>query len=157
MIDEPMLAFLGGATGQLLRGVVAGMYDDVRVAVRLLDEDDEVILPADILTTSEAPVHLRIGDTVLCWADGFPPERGVLLGRIGGPTTLPPLGHTAPTEDGLTVPEALVLEAKHSLSLRVGESSITIREDGKILIKGKDLVSHAQRMNRIKGGAVSIN
>jgi len=41
--------------------------------------------------------------------------------------------------------------------LRVGDGSITIREDGKVLIKGKDLVSHAQRMNRIKGGAVSIN
>ena len=29
--------------------------------------------------------------------------------------------------------------------------------DGKILIKGKDLVSHAQRTNRIKGGSVAIN
>ena len=55
------------------------------------------------------------------------------------------------------IPEVLVLEAKSSITLRVGEGSITIREDGKILIKGKDLVSHAQRMNRIKGGAVSIN
>ncbi len=55
------------------------------------------------------------------------------------------------------VSDELVLEAKHSLTLRVGEGSITIREDGKILIKGKDLVSHAQRLNRIKGGAVQIN
>ena len=55
------------------------------------------------------------------------------------------------------VPEELLLEAKHSLTLRVGDGSITIREDGKILIKGKDLVSHATRLNRIKGGAVQIN
>ena len=55
------------------------------------------------------------------------------------------------------VPDELVLEAKHTLTLRVGDGSITIREDGKILIKGKDLVSHAARTNRIKGGSVQIN
>ena len=51
----------------------------------------------------------------------------------------------------------MVLEAKRRLTLKCGDGSITIREDGKILIKGKDLVSHATRMNRIKGGAVQIN
>jgi hypothetical protein len=55
------------------------------------------------------------------------------------------------------VPDDLVLEAKETVTLRCGDGSITIRADGKILIKGKDLVSHAQRANRIKGGSVSIN
>jgi len=54
-------------------------------------------------------------------------------------------------------PDTLLLEAKESLTLRVGDGSITIRADGKILIKGKELVSHAEKMNRIKGGAVAIN
>jgi len=35
--------------------------------------------------------------------------------------------------------------------------SITIREGGKILIRGNDLLSHAQCLNRIKGGGVQIN
>jgi archaeosine-15-forming tRNA-guanine transglycosylase len=55
------------------------------------------------------------------------------------------------------IPHRLVLEANEALTLRVGDGSITIREDGKILIKGKDLVSHAKRMNRIRGGSVTIN
>lgn len=70
------------------------------------------------------------------------------------------LGRTGPGVDAARtkeVPDELVLEAKKRLVLRVGEGSITIRADGKILIKGKDLVSHAKRMNRIKGGAVSLN
>ncbi|HKM56274.1 MAG TPA: hypothetical protein VJY33_22910, partial [Isosphaeraceae bacterium] len=54
-------------------------------------------------------------------------------------------------------PDELIFEAKQSLTLKCGEGSITLRGDGKILIKGKDLVSRAQRMNRIKGGAVAIN
>ena len=86
------------------------------------------------------------GDRVLTWvpSDGAP----VVIGRIG-PTRGAALREQAP--------ETLTLEATQSLTLRVGEGSITIREDGKILIRGRDLVSHAQRMNRIKGGAVSIN
>lgn len=58
---------------------------------------------------------------------------------------------------GDAVPESIVLEAAEELTLRVGDGSITIRKDGKILIKGQDLVSHAKRVNRIKGGSVSIN
>ena len=85
------------------------------------------------------------GDTVLVWrsADG---ARAIVLGRVG-----PSVGVTP------AVPDTLTIEAKQSLTLRVGDGSITIREDGRILIKGRDLVSHAQRTNRIRGGSVAIN
>jgi len=73
---------------------------------------------------------------------------GIVLGAVEPSTAEAP---------SAAIMDELVLEAKHSLTLRVGAGSITIREDGKILIKGKDLVSHAQRLNRIKGGAVQIN
>ena len=101
-------------------------------------------LVCDVLDTgANPPLQLAPRDTVLVWRPDAHAERGVILGRVG-------LSHAEPAEE-------VVIEAEHSLTLRVGDGSITIREDGKILIKGKDLVSHAQRMNRIKGGAVSIN
>jgi hypothetical protein len=96
------------------------------------------------------PLLLVEEDVVLVWRTTDVSDRGVILGRIGQ-------SHAPKVFEGDAVPEELVLEARKSLTLRVGEGSITIREDGKILIKGKDLVSYAQRMNRIKGGAVSIN
>ena len=55
------------------------------------------------------------------------------------------------------MPDELTLEAASQLSLKCGEGSITIRNDGKILIKGKNLVSLALETNRIKGGSVAIN
>jgi hypothetical protein len=93
------------------------------------------------------PWHLVLAprDVVLCWQPDPRVARGVILGRIG-------VSHAS--DDA---PEVLVLRANESLTLRVGDGSITIRKDGKVLIKGKDLVSHAERMNRIKGGAVAIN
>jgi len=103
--------------------------------------------PCDVL---ESGTHASLvdGDSVLVWFPQNPQERGIILGQVH-PSPLPAVAHELTDE--------LVIEAKHSLTLRVGDGSITIREDGKILIKGKDLVSHAQRLNRIKGGAVQIN
>ncbi|HEV8263944.1 MAG TPA: hypothetical protein VGQ06_03265 [Gemmatimonadales bacterium] len=118
-----------------------------------LQNDGAGQVRCEVLETGQgSPLVLEPGDHVLAW---FLPggADGVVIGRIGvnrqSPTTLE--GSEA------DAPDTLVLEAKHSLTLRVGAGSITIREDGKILIKGKDLVSHAQRLNRIKGGTVQIN
>jgi hypothetical protein len=104
----------------------------------------------DLLETGgEEPLRLACGDRVLVWLSGLEGERPMIIGRIG-PSHLPP----APKSDP---PRQLVIEARESMCLKCGDGSITIRADGKILIQGKDLVSRALRMNRIKGGAVSIN
>jgi archaeosine-15-forming tRNA-guanine transglycosylase len=82
---------------------------------------------------------------VLVWCPEQEP-RGVVVGRIG-----------RSARRGDDVPAELVIEARERLILQCADGSITMRGDGKILIKGTDLVSRAQRTNRIKGGAVSIN
>ena len=119
------------------------------------DHHDTVAYPCEVLQTSEQDrLHLEPGDRVLVFGLGSSRQRGVIVGRLGSPRTVEKLVKELPAVEP---PDEIVLEAKHSLTLRVGDGSITIRDDGKILIKGKDLVSHAQRLNRIKGGAVSIN
>jgi len=107
-------------------------------------------LLCDVLQSSEGSgLCLAVGDSVLVWLPEDEGERGVVLGRIG-----PSHASAVPAQE---TPEELVIEAKENLTFKCGEGSITLRKDGKILIKGKDLVSRAQRMNRIKGGAVAIN
>jgi hypothetical protein len=120
--------------------------------------DHEDVLTCDLLVVAGSQSYaITRGESVLVWRSGFYNEKGVIIGRIDNTQSAqreaaPP---TAPQAE--SVPEELVLEAGRSLTLRVGDGSITIRADGKILIKGKDLVSHAQRTNRIKGGSVAIN
>lgn len=149
MVD-PVLGELASPARGLLRGIVVDLVDETRMLVRVAVGGSESVIVAERLCTSEVPVRFGHGDAVFCWAEGGDPEQLLVLGRIGAAAA-------STTPSAAPIPDELVLEAKQSLTLRVGEGSITIHEDGKILIKGKDLVSHAQRMNRIKGGSVSIN
>lgn len=50
-----------------------------------------------------------------------------------------------------------ILEAKGELTLRCGRATITLRDDGKVVIQGVDVLSRASRTNKIKGGSVQIN
>jgi hypothetical protein len=153
---------------QLVRGWVDGV--DTDGTVRVLAQDGVMVVRCDRLVVAEgAELRLARGDVVVYWEPEAKHDRGVVLGRIGAshvslpasvadvPLAIPTAGPAAAEPDVTTVPDEIVLEARQQLTLRVGDGSITLRADGKIQIKGKDLVSHAQRLNRIKGGAVSIN
>jgi hypothetical protein len=51
----------------------------------------------------------------------------------------------------------LVIEAREEIVLRCGKGSITVRADGKVLIKGTELVSRSSGVNKIRGALVNIN
>lgn len=51
----------------------------------------------------------------------------------------------------------LVISAEEELVLKCGDSTITLTKEGKITVRGKHLLSRAEAVNRIKGGAVQIN
>jgi hypothetical protein len=145
MNEQVLLSLQEARTGMFRRGRIVIVEVDGSVVVTC-DDAEGLQHHCDVLEASDVGLRLSVDDAVFVWLAGDD-QRGIVLGRLGASHA--PL---LPNE-----PDELVIEATKSLTLRVGEGSITIREDGKILIKGKDLVSHAQRMNRIKGGAVSIN
>jgi Domain of unknown function (DUF6484) len=49
------------------------------------------------------------------------------------------------------------IEGKDEIVLRCGEASITLRRNGKVVLRGTYLESHSKGTNRIKGGSVQIN
>ena len=51
----------------------------------------------------------------------------------------------------------IVFEAKKQIVLRCGESSIVLTRDGKILIRGKNVLTRSTRVNRILGGSIQLN
>jgi hypothetical protein len=53
--------------------------------------------------------------------------------------------------------QRVVIEGREEIQLRCGKSSITLKKDGKVLVKGTQLVSRASGTNKIKGASVAIN
>jgi uncharacterized protein DUF6484 len=53
--------------------------------------------------------------------------------------------------------ERVVLEARREIVLKCGAASLTLRRDGKVLIRGAYVETHSRGVNRIKGGSVKIN
>ena len=140
---------------RLRRGEVAQLAGSDSAVVRFNDGDELYI--CDLLYTGSARLDLVTGDEVLICQSERSDQRPIVLGRIGVRRPLGSADPTVGTADPANAPDELVLEARQSLTLRVGDGSITIRADGRILIKGRDVVSHARNTNRIKGGAVAIN
>lgn len=51
----------------------------------------------------------------------------------------------------------MVFDAKEEIVLRCGKSSVTLKKDGKIVVKGTQITSRASAVNKIKGASVQIN
>lgn len=76
------------------------------------------------------------------------PHRPIVLGLIW---------QGAPTVSVDALPEKQMIVAEHELTLRCGEASITLTCDGKVLVRGAYVSTHAKGTNRIKGGSVRMN
>ncbi len=51
----------------------------------------------------------------------------------------------------------LVVQAEEEVLLECGKSSVLLRRDGKIILKGCDIVSRASRSNKVQGATVRLN
>ena len=103
-----------------------------------------------------------VGREVLLVFDGGRPEKPIVVGVLenvlenlvcldGETDPLPP-----PVEvcsDG----DRTVIEAGKEMVLKCGEGSITIKKEGRIVIRGKEIISRASGTNKIKGGSVELN
>ena len=96
----------------------------------------------DVLEAAAA-LRLAVGDELIAL---LPEEqgRGVVVGRVGR-------YRVALAQPNVTV------EATESLTLKCGEASIDLRADGKVMVRGEDVLLRAKGTQRIRAGTVSIN
>lgn len=91
------------------------------------------------------------GDTVLLVFDEGDPTRPIIIGVVRDR-----FEKSHPQRLKLAARE-IIVEGTEEVSLRCGESSLTLRGDGKTVLKGRELLSRASRTNRIRGATVQIN
>jgi hypothetical protein len=87
-----------------------------------------------------------------------------LLGALLAPAATPAPPAPAATAAAPAVPveahvdgKRVVIEGEQEVVLKCGEASITLRRDGKLILRGAYVETHAKGVNRIKGGSVKIN
>ena len=89
-------------------------------------------------------------------------NRPVIVGLIENPLEglvsmeVPPSG-SQDAKDAFLDGKHLTLSAEEEVFIKCGKGSITIRKDGKIIIKGTHIFSKSSGPHRIKGGHVDIN
>jgi hypothetical protein len=133
----------------LSRGTILELQEDGSILVTV-PGDPPLRLVCDFLQTADAPaLALCAGDEVLVSLPRGLDDRGCVLGRIG------PYRRPEPPEAADN--RHVVIEAEKDLQLKCGPASVTLHQDGKVLIQGLDVVSRAKRNQRIKGGSVQIN
>ena len=95
----------------------------------------------------------HVGSDVLVVFDRGDLRRPVITGVLQeSGTSGPAQAVTVAVDDS-----KLVLSAEREVTLRCGDASITLTRAGKVLIRGRYVLTHSTGVNKIKGAAVEIN
>jgi hypothetical protein len=83
------------------------------------------------------------------------PIRPIVIGRIEKAPAAS--ARRASAEPLIIDAESVLLTSGREIVLRCGEATLTLRRDGKLVLRGAYVETHAAGVNRIKGGCVKIN
>lgn len=97
---------------------------------------------------------------ILLVFDNNDASRPIVIGLVSDKleaVAQPELEFRAVSRDVVVNGKRLVFSSEDEISLSCGRSSIVLGRDGKIVIRGKDVLTRASHHNRIKGSSVKIN
>jgi uncharacterized protein DUF6484 len=145
-------------TGRVVRLSPAGAF------VLVPGITPEPTLARRVRSVSEEDLRgaLAQGEPVLLAFEGGDPSRPVIRGIVTTESATPNLDHLLapsvrlPAEvrvDGARV----VIEGEQEVVLNCGKASITLRRDGKVVVRGTEIVTQADGRLRLRGGKVEVN
>jgi len=100
---------------------------------------------------------------VLLFENGDP-SLPILIGLLDTPPTTTPLLDSLLDDSLSRVPldarvdgKRVVIEGREEVILRCGKASLTLRRDGQVVLRGVNIRTEAEQLQKIKGGKVQIN
>lgn len=110
------------------------------------------IVPLDAATVAAAIAEDR---QVLLAFDGGRADAPIIVGLLEpDPRTATPSG---PAVDATVDGQRVVVRGTDEIVLQCGLSSITLRRNGRVVIRGVEIETRARGTNKIRGGSVLIN
>jgi hypothetical protein len=145
---------LRAAGSEVCLGVVTG-WDDQGP---LVDFEGNARGPVRARVTTAGPqaraVPSAAGREVVLLVDPRPGRAPVLLGFLQ-PTDAP--AAAASDVEARVDGRRVEIQGRDEIVLKCGEASITLRSNGRVVIRGAQVETRASGLNRIRGGFVSIN
>jgi len=103
------------------------------------------------------PEDVGIARFVLGFQDGNP-RKPIILGRVWAPPAEASTADTATSANAQSpMRKKLVVQADEELELRCGQAVILLQGDGRIQLRGRTIINHADALYRIRGGTIQIN
>ena len=161
------------APGEIIIGVLTGINEQGQPLVNFQESiSDTPVIGLSTVALNQQQIGRQVA---LLFAEGNP-EKPVIMGLIHSALDAMIESFEMTVEDEVTPDETrdttetvaqiddvtldgkrVVLEGKEEIVLKCGDASITLTKAGKILIRGKYLLSRSTGVNRILGGSVQVN
>jgi hypothetical protein len=142
---------------QVSTGVVTEVTTDGEVFVDYAGNIGAPVKAQVLVPLDDRRIPASVGDTfalLLNEGDSNPP---LILGRVSSTVPLAREPAANPSPEVQIDGQRVTLHAHTMVVLSCGLGSITLTADGKIVIKGTEIVSRASGSNKIRGGQVNIN
>ena len=134
-----------------IEGVVIGIFLGFDGAAPLVvfpgNPREEAIAARSLAELTSAMAGAEVA---LLFQDGDP-TRPLIVGRIVDPARNSPAPQVV--RDG----ENVRIVGSERVELRCGKARIVMEKDGRIMIRGTYVTSHASATNRVRGGSVNLN
>ena len=151
-------------------GTIVGINDAGQALVDFPENTGEPIVARSVLNRSDKRLLKYLPAQVLLTFEQSDLSLPIIVGVVGdclfespGDAVETDNEHIVDFSDNQTKPkvvvdgQAVMFDAKDEIVFRCGKSSILLRKDGKVVIKGTNVISRSSCSNKIKGSSVSIN
>ena len=146
-------------------GWIAGVSAEGLPLVDFPGNEDGALAAASTVAARREDLEAaaRRRQPVVLLFDGGDPGKPIVVGFVVPAAPRAELGEVVEVADRASPDVAEVdgkrvrIEGTDEIVLQCGEASITLRRNGKVIVRGTYVESHSKGTNRIKGGSVQIN
>ena len=140
-------------TNGVVIGLLLGFRDGAPLVVFAGNESDHAIAARSLTHLGPDDVGSEVA---LLFEDGRH-DSPLIIGCIMNPVRLPT--EVLPVQPVVSADEdtPIVINSRRSLEFRCGKASIVMKADGTVTIRGTQILTRAERSNRVQGATVLLN
>jgi len=140
---------------KIKRGYISAISEEGEIVVQ--DNSSSLKIVCNFLQTSAGSLPELFPNDMVLYAIDETEFRGYVLGVVTKYNIEAKHSQKKLVSNQEKTIQNVKISAEEKIELKCGRSSLTMKKDGKIVIKGDALTSRARGVHKIKGGAVSIN